>query len=217
MIKPRKIYWDTSCFVCFLNRKEEERRLICQDVLVHAQQQDIEIWTSTFTIAEVIRPRRMQPVIPGLPEWATKPLSLSKEPESQKLLTSAQAQIRELWDYYHRNTTPYEKLTKDQINKIAAMFEWDWVRKIMVDERTAKKAVEIARDYDLKPADSIHAACAILKKVDALQRWDRDYDKIKSVIKVEEPVRLSDQHDLIRDYRALGPHPDDFEKPKLTS
>ncbi len=217
MTKPRRIYWDTTCFICFLNRKEEERRLICQDVLLHAQKNNIEIWTSTFTIAEVIRPRRMQPLVPPLPDWATIPASLDKEPQSKKLISDAQSKIAELWDYYHRNTAPYEKLSKDQINKIAGMFEWKWLQKILVDERIAKKAVELARDYDLKPADSIHAASAILKKVDAIQRWDRDYDKIKSLITVEEPVRLSDQHDLIKDFRALGPHPDDFEKPKLTT
>ena len=153
----------------------------------------------------------MQPVIPALPDWATKPLLLTKEPEIVSLFTSAQAQILEIWEYYHKNTAPYEKLTKDQINKISGMFEWEWLNKILVDERTAKKAVEIARDHDLKPADSIHAASAILKKVDAIQRWDRDYDKVKSLIPIEEPVRLSAQSDLIHDFRALGPHPDDFE------
>jgi predicted nucleic acid-binding protein len=210
MTKPRKIYWDTTCFICFLDRKEDERRLICQDVLLHAQRGDIELWTSTFTIAEVIRPRRTQASIPAIPEWAIRPLTLAKEPDIQKLFGSAQNQIREVWEYYHRNTTPYEKLPKDQINKISAMFDWKWLGKIIVDERTARKAVEIARDYGLKPADSIHAASAILKKVDVIQRWDRDYDKVKSLIAVEEPVRLSAQSDLIQDFRALGPHPDDF-------
>jgi predicted nucleic acid-binding protein len=157
----------------------------------------------------------MQPVIPALPAWATRPLSGTKDPRAHIQAQAEHAQISEIWEYYHRNTTPYEKLTKDQINKIADMFEWGWIKKILVDERTAKKAVEIARDYDLKPADSIHAACAILKKVDVLQRWDRDFDKIKSLISVEEPLRLSDQHDLIQDFRRLGPHPEDFENPKL--
>ena len=211
MSKPRKVYWDTTCFICFLNRKEEDRRLICQDVLVHAQRKEIEIWTSTFTIAEVIRPRRMQPIIPKLPEWATRPLALSKEPEIQKVFAAAQNQINEIWEYYYRNTAPYERLSTQHINRISSMFEWGWVQKILVDERTAKKAVEISRDYDLKPADAIHAASAILKKVDAIQRWDKDYDKVKSLIAVEEPVRLSSQSDLIHDFRALGPHPDDFE------
>lgn len=57
-----------------------------------------------------------------------------------------------------------EKLTSDQISKIEGMFEWDWVKKIQVDERIVKKAVELCREYDLHPADAIHAASAILWK-----------------------------------------------------
>jgi hypothetical protein len=91
------------------------------------------------------------------------------------------------------------------------MFEWPWIGKIVVDERVANKAVEIARDLDLKPADSIHAASAFLKKVEAIQRWDRDYEKVRKLVPSEEPVRMSSQADLLHDYRALGPHPDDFE------
>src|SRR6267378_3466595 len=104
MNKPRKVYWDTTCFICFLNRKEEERRLICQDVLLYAKRKEIEIWTSMFTIAEVIRPRRMQSVIPDLPSWATQPYT-AKDPEMQKLFKGAENQIKEIWEYYHRNTS----------------------------------------------------------------------------------------------------------------
>ncbi len=206
----RKVYWDTTCFICFLNKKEEERRLICQDVLYKAKDGEIEIWTSTFTIAEVIRPRRANPTIPPLPEWAIKAIAAFPEAERPAI----NRQIAEIWEYYNKNTAPYEKLTKVQVNKISEMFEWSWVKKIVVDERLANKAVTIARDYDMKPADSIHAASAILKKVDAIQRWDKDFSKVKSLIAEEEPFKLSLQVDLIHDHRALGPHPDDFEPKK---
>lgn len=202
MSKCRKVYWDTGCFICFLNRKEEQRRLICQDVLIHAEQGSIEIWTSTLTIAEVIRPRRMMPTIPALLDWTNKAIELFPKSKNQ---------ITEIWEYYHKNTAPYETLTKDQVNKIAEMFEWKWVQKIILDERTAKKAVELSRDYGLKPADAIHAASALLKKLDAIQRWDKDFDKIKTLITVEEPQRLSAQNELIPGFRRLGPHPEDFE------
>lgn len=204
-MSKRKVYWDTTCFICFLNRKEEERRLICQDVMYAAKNGDIEIWTSTFTIAEVIRPRRSNPPVPPLPEWAT---------EASTSSPAVARQIENIWAYYSKNTAPYEKLPKDQVDKIAEMFEWTWVQKIIVDQRVANKAVSIARDYDLKPADSVHAASAILKKVDAIQRWDKDFSKVKSLIAEEEPFRLSLQDDLIHDHRALGPHPDDFEPKK---
>jgi predicted nucleic acid-binding protein len=206
-MNKRKVYWDTTCFICFLNRKEEERRLICQDILYAAKRGEIDIWTSTFTIAEVIRPRRSHPPVPPLPEWAVKAIELV--PKSQR-------QIEEIWEYYNKNIAPYEKLTKEQVTRIAEMFEWPWVKPIILDERVAKKAVSIARDYDLKPADSVHAASAILAKVDAIQRWDKDFSKVKSLIAEEEPVRISLQVDLIHDHRALGPHPDDFEPKKDT-
>jgi predicted nucleic acid-binding protein len=204
-MSKRKLYWDTTCFICFLNRKEQERRLICQDVIYAAKNGEIEIWTSTFTIVEVIRPRRSNPRVPPLPEWAR---------ESQGLFPKSAKQIEEIWEYYKKNTAPYEKLTKEQVSKIAEMFEWPWIKLIILDERIANKAVSIARDYDLKPADSVHAASAILKKVDAIQRWDKDFSKVKSLIAEEEPSKISLQHDLIHDHRALGPHPDDFEPKK---
>jgi len=33
---PRLLYWDTSMFLCFLNKKEAERRKIAQDILENA-------------------------------------------------------------------------------------------------------------------------------------------------------------------------------------
>ena len=34
---PRRLYWDTSMFLCFLNKQEEEKRKIAQDILDNAQ------------------------------------------------------------------------------------------------------------------------------------------------------------------------------------
>jgi predicted nucleic acid-binding protein len=57
MDKPH-IYWDTSIFLCFLNRDEQERSKICEDILQHAAMDELLIVTSTYTIVEVIRPKR---------------------------------------------------------------------------------------------------------------------------------------------------------------
>jgi len=54
----KRIYWDTSIFLCFLNREEEERRHVCEDILQRASLDEVHIFTSTFTIVEVIRPKR---------------------------------------------------------------------------------------------------------------------------------------------------------------
>src|SRR5205807_409526 len=88
------------------------------------------------------------------------------------------------------------KLTPEQISQIQAMFEWDFIQLIDIDQRVAEKAVGLARDHGLKPADSIHAACALTAKVPVLQRWDRDFDKVAHLLTVEEPQKLSAQDDL---------------------
>jgi predicted nucleic acid-binding protein len=54
----RTLYWDSSIFLCFLNRDEEVRRNVCEDILQHASMDEIGILTSTYTIVEVIRPKR---------------------------------------------------------------------------------------------------------------------------------------------------------------
>ena len=164
--EPRKIYWDSSCFICFLNANEEARRRICEDILYHAQNGGIQLWTSTWTIVEVIRP---------------------KKPGSQAL-----------------------KLTPIQIDKIQGMFDWPFLMKIHLDERVAREAVKLARNCGLRPPDAVHAASAILTKLDVLQRWDRDFDKIKQLIAVEEPQFITQQGELIPGHRkAIGPVPDE--------
>lgn len=166
MSEPRKIYWDSSCFICFLNPAERTRREICEDILHHAQNGGVEIWTSTWTIVEVIRP---------------------KKPGSQAL-----------------------KLSPIQIYKIQGMFDWPFLKKIYLDERVAREAVKLARDCGLRPGDAVHAASAILKKLDVLQRWDRDFDRIKQLITVEEPQHITKQGELIPGRRKeIGPAPDE--------
>ena len=56
--QPLHVYWDTSCFICFLNRNELERRAICEDILRNAQRGVVTLYTSTLTIAETLYPRR---------------------------------------------------------------------------------------------------------------------------------------------------------------
>lgn len=124
------LYWDTSVFLCFLDKNEDARRKICEDILHHAKDGHVTIATSTFTIVETIRPK-----------WISPPVTL----------------------------------TAEQIRIIEGMFRWPWVKKYQVDERLALKAVAVARDFGLKPGDSIHAATAIAAKADVLQQWDRDF------------------------------------------
>ncbi len=54
----KRRYWDSSVFLCFLNAEEEERRIVCEDILQHAAKEEFQIVTSTYTVVEVIRPWR---------------------------------------------------------------------------------------------------------------------------------------------------------------
>jgi predicted nucleic acid-binding protein len=198
MSNPRKVYWDTSCFICFLNKDEAARSLVCDDILRNADAGKIEIWISTWVIVEVIRPRRAgkEP----LPPWAEKAI---------KAVPECKQQLEELWRRYQAGT-PVKKLTAEQIEKIQAMFEWPFIKKMWVDEIVAQRSVEIARDYGLKPGDAVHAASAIIKKCDAIQRWDKDFDAIASLIPSEEPKRLTSQMALAGG-NVYGPNPTDFD------
>lgn len=201
MSSPRRVYWDTSCFVCFLNKDETPRRLICEDVLQHADAGEVEIWISAWVIVEVIRPRKAGNA--PLPKWATAAIAAVPE---------AKSPLVELWGRY-QPSSPAQKLTPNQINKIQDMFEWPFLKKVYVDERIARKAVEIARDYNLKPGDAVHAASALLTKCDVIQRWDKDFDRVKNLIPSEEPQMISAQQKLDM-VSGIGPTPEDFEDAK---
>jgi predicted nucleic acid-binding protein len=123
---PRRVYWDASCFICFLNRAELARREICEDVLRNAQARVIALHTSTWTIAETIKPKAKS--LPGA-----------------------------------------RTLTAREIAAIDGMFRWSWIKKIDVDQRIAFKAAELSRDFGLAPSDAVHAATAIIWRLDVLQ------------------------------------------------
>ncbi len=198
MNNPRKLYWDSSCFICFLNKDEKARRLICEDILQRASAGDVEIWYSMWVIVEVVRPKK--PGNAPLPEWAMK--AVKAVPESK-------APLEELWKRYQRSS-PTQKLTAKQVEMMQGMFQWPFLKPIYIDQRVAEKAVEIARDKGLKPGDAVHAASAIIAKCDVIQRWDKDYTKVADLIPSEEPQRISPQG-VLDLTQTIGPTPEDFE------
>ncbi len=54
-----KLYWDTTVFLCFLSPVEQERRRICEDILRNARTGNCRIYTSTYTIVETVRPKKV--------------------------------------------------------------------------------------------------------------------------------------------------------------
>jgi hypothetical protein len=77
---------------------------------------------------------------------------------------------------------------------------------IELSEPIAFKAVELALDYGLRPADSLHAASAIFRRVDELQRWERAYSKVAGLIPVDDPKQISAQANMF----ASAPRPEHF-------
>jgi predicted nucleic acid-binding protein len=166
--RPRRLYWDTSLFLCFLNKEEQERRRVCEHLLQRARAGEIEIYTSYWTVVEVIRPKWIPARIP---------------------------------------------LTEQQVELIQGMFQWEWLRKVQVHQTVAFAASDLARKFKLKPADAIHAATALAKKVDALQAFDRDFAAIATLVNVEEPKYLT-EIPLIEAAEAedsIGPTPKKIE------
>lgn len=200
---PRKLYWDSSCFICLLNDVdyERERRIVVEDVLENASRGVVEIWTSTYTIVEVIRPKRHGRA--PMPPWAVRAIELV-----DKEFPAAKNELETIWKRYQAND-PTTRLTPDQITKISAMFEWKFIKLIELTEMIANEAVGLCRSDGLKTADAIHAASAIAKRVSVLQRYDRDFEKVRHRIPVEDPQQISPQANMF----AAAPRPKDFQQP----
>jgi predicted nucleic acid-binding protein len=199
---PRKLYWDSSCFICLLNDAgyERNRRIVIEDILENAERGVVEIWTSTYTIVEVIRPKRHGSA--PMPAWAIRAMELV-----EKEFPQASLDMETLWKRYQAND-PSTKLTPEQIDKIQAMFEWSFIKLIDLNQLVADEAVKLCRDYGLKTADAIHAASAkSMRGEKVLQRYDRDFDKVRHLIPVEEPQQISPQASLF----AAAPKPEDFK------
>jgi predicted nucleic acid-binding protein len=191
---PRKVYWDTSCFIAFLSGvhpDEVERSLICEDLLKYARNDEIEIWTSTWTIVETIRPKENRKPSP-IPLWAE--LLKSVDEKGNLLHPAASGEFEKIWSYYQRNTCPTRILPEEQANKIRLMFEWPWVRKIQVIPAIAHRAAEIARSHNMKPGDALHVASALFRNCEVLQHWDRHFERTDDLIPSRNPTRLSPQN-----------------------
>jgi predicted nucleic acid-binding protein len=160
----KTLYWDTSVLLCFLNPEaESERRAICEDILHHAKAGHVTLHTSTYSIAEVIRPKKHD--IPGS-----------------------------------------RRLSAEEIADIQGMFKWPWLRKIDVDQRVANQAVTFARDYEMSPADSIHAASCFVWKIECLQHWERGgFSKLSGIMNVSNPTRITPQGELMEWRKPIGP------------
>lgn len=128
----RKLYWDTSCFISLISGDEDsewQRAVICQDVLKHAKDETVELWTSVWSIAENVRPKDKAKTF-SLPPWA----ALLSQADTTGVIPfpNAALEFENIWRFWKRNTMPSRHLTDDQANRIKGMFAWPWIRKIQV-------------------------------------------------------------------------------------
>lgn len=185
---PERVYWDTSCFVSFisgLHPDEVARAEVCEAVLREARNDEIQIITSVWTIAETIRPRAVD-TRPALPMWHS--LLRQTDATGSLLYPKAEAELTEKWNFYRRHTPPTRLLSEEQSQKIRRMFDWKWIRLVQVDPALATRATEIARKHNMKAADSIHVATALSQNCARIHRWDRDYQKTDTLIPSVEPA-----------------------------
>jgi predicted nucleic acid-binding protein len=192
----RKVYWDTSCFISYLSSthpEEQARAQICEDVLNHARNDEIEIWTSVWTIVETLRPKAIPKSSP-LPEWAA--LLDGKDQKGELLYPKATQELEAIWKLYKHQTRPSRLLSAEESKRITEMFSWSWIRKIHLGPGIASKAVEIQRLHKMKAGDSVHVASAMARGCEVIHCWDRDYEKTSSLIPAAAPERLSLQNPL---------------------
>ena len=216
-MKPKKVYWDTSCFISLVSgdhENEAPRGSICEDILHHARNDEIQIFTSVWTIAETIRPRSKFVPAP-LPEWSK--LLLATDKDGALVYPKAGDELQNLWTYFKRNTAPTRILPEAQATRIRQMFEWKFIHLVQVIPAIAHKAVEIAREKNLKPGDAVHVATALHRGCDVIHRWDRDYERTDSLVRSCEPDWMTDrsQGRLALEAgtpRDAGPNPSLFDK-----
>lgn len=191
-----KVYWDTSCFISYLSstHPEEQRRAeICQDILNHAKDDRIQIWTSVWTIVETLRPKVL-PEVFALPEWAH--LLSAKDEKGALLYPKAASELETMWAWYKRQTRPSHLLTPDQSKRITEMFSWSWIKKIDLGPGISTKAIDIQRAHGMRAGDAVHVASALARGCEVIHCWDKDYDKTHSLIPSKAPVKMSPQGDL---------------------
>jgi predicted nucleic acid-binding protein len=185
------IYWDSSCFISLLSADAEpQRHEICNDILQHARNDEVVIWTSCWTIVEVLRPReKVQPH--ALPSWTG--YLKRKRKDGSFVYPGAHEEFERIWNYYHRHTRPSRLLDPDQASKIRKMFAWPFIRKIQVAPVIAHKAAEISRTYNIKCGDSIHIASAVHRGCTEIHCYDERFCRTNALILSKEPARMSDQ------------------------
>ncbi|MGH8673829.1 MAG: type II toxin-antitoxin system VapC family toxin [Burkholderiales bacterium] len=65
-----------------------------------------------------------------------------------------------------------KRIPKDDERKIREFFEWPWIVVRTVDRFVAERARELIWEHDLKSADAVHLATALLLKLSIMDTYD---------------------------------------------
>ena len=103
-------------------------------------------------------------------------------------------------------------LTVAEDEKILAFFEHDFFAVVEVDRSIGEDANRFCREFNIKPNDAIHLACALRAKCDVLLAWDRPLllGVAHSAIRLEEPT-LKGQSSIFDNLPRETPPPEDAE------
>ena len=92
-----------------------------------------------------------------------------------------------LAEVYKRKSEPI--LDDKNSRAILKFFEHDYIEIIELTRTRGEEAHMLAREFGLKPTDSVHLACALRAKCDVFLTFDPDFDSVKKDprIRIEVP------------------------------
>lgn len=80
-------------------------------------------------------------------------------------------------------------LPKDKGERLLQYFENSYFALVDVTRAIGEEAHRLARKYNIKPTDSVHLACALQQRCDALLSYDPHFTKMPNPpIRIEEPT-----------------------------
>lgn len=74
---------------------------------------------------------------------------------------------------------------EDAVNEGKKFIEFPYLKLLEVNQSTIAKAQELMEKYNLNPRDSIHAASALLARINQVISDDSDFDKIKELKRIQ--------------------------------
>jgi len=75
--------------------------------------------------------------------------------------------------------------TNISIDHVKRFLSFPHLRLLPIKRTTALKAQEITERYKIKPRDVLHAAATLENRIDTIVSYDRDFDEIEEIKRIE--------------------------------